>query len=224
MPTRTLLFLFSIISCTAVAENALASSTQPPRQSSPLASLQSGDTRVVLAAGQGQPRVATLCSLSALPGANAESCWQQTAPEPLIDHVQVAGRTVRLMWKWNRPGSERSRDRVCFVYDGSYASPAGSSGHLRLFWEWTVRGPVGPIEHTIRIENLSGTGVWLPLQPSVQLRWRVPATTALQSFWVEKGAGGPSAIGTHRVTLGDGYRWTGTSSTYAHPAPGQPRR
>jgi alpha-galactosidase len=45
----------------------------------------------------------------------------------------------------------------------------------------------------------------------------------LEHVYVEKGAGAPSAEGTHETALPVGYRWSGTSSTYAHPAKDQPR-
>ena len=75
----------------------------------------------------------------------------------------------------------------------------------------------------MRIENLSGDELWLPIRDSLKVDWGIPAGTALEELWVEKGAGGPSAEGTHRNAISDGYEWTGKSSTYAHPAPGKQR-
>jgi alpha-galactosidase len=87
-----------------------------------------------------------------------------------------------------------------------------------------VRGSgTGPIEHAITIQNENGSGLWLPLQHSSDFNLSVPAAAPLEHFWVEKGAGGPSAEGVHQVLVQDGYNWTGTSSSYAHPATGQPR-
>jgi alpha-galactosidase len=40
---------------------------------------------------------------------------------------------------------------------------------------------------------------------------------------VEKGAESPSPQGTHLETVSDGFRWTGRSSTYAHPVEGEGR-
>ena len=42
-------------------------------------------------------------------------------------------------------------------------------------------------------------------------------------MYVEKGDGSPSDVGTHLVQVASGYKWTGTSSTYAHPKPYEPR-
>ena len=33
----------------------------------------------------------------------------------------------------------------------------------------------------------------------------------------------PPTVGTHETALPVGYRWNGTSSTYAHPGKGEPR-
>lgn len=142
--------------------------------------------------------------------------WRAAGAEPLIDHVEVGGQELALRWRLNQAQSESSASRVRLVYDSD-------DPHLRLFWEWRVRAGHGPIEHSIRIQNLSGKGLWLPLQDSFRFSWRIPESEKVEELWVEKGAGGPSAEGTHRIPVNDGYKWTGTSSTYAHPAAGQQR-
>ena len=98
-----------------------------------------------------------------------------------------------------------------------------SRPRLRLDWEWQARAPSGPIEHTIKIENLEDRAVGLPLQDSLAFDWAVPRSSELRHLWVEKGAGTPSAEGTHEVVFADRYHWQGTSSTYAHDRPGDPR-
>ncbi len=59
---------------------------------------------------------------------------------------------------------------------------------------------------------------------SLSLDWAISATDELRNFYVEKGAG---TLSVRRAltskNMAEGYRWTGTSSTYAHPAEGQPR-
>ena len=79
------------------------------------------------------------------------------------------------------------------------------------------------IEHRITIENLGDKEAWLPMVDSLNLDWAISASDELHNFYVEKGAGTPSAQGTHLETMVEGYHWTGTSSTYAHPAEGKPR-
>ncbi len=51
----------------------------------------------------------------------------------------------------------------------------------------------------------------------------MPAKEALEQMWIEKGASSPSPAGVHRVSLSQGFSWTGTSSTYAHPHQGEQR-
>ncbi len=105
---------------------------------------------------------------------------------------------------------------IAFVYDCS--TPA-----LRLTWEWKAPASTGPVEHTIHIENLGASEIWIPMQDSFEFNWRTGPKAALRHVYVEKGAGTPSADGTHETALPVGYHWTGTSSTYAHPRKGEPR-
>ena len=138
------------------------------------------------------------------------------AEETLPAAVEVNGTSVPVIWQY-KPDLNVVGDRhAVFVYES--ANP-----HLRLRWEWQARANFGPIEHRITIENLSGQEVWLPMVDSLRLDWKIPIDAELRNFYVEKGAGSPSAQGTHSESMADGYDWTGTSSTYAHPADNQPR-
>ena len=70
--------------------------------------------------------------------------------------------------------------------------------------------PEGPLEHSIVIQNLGNEAVWLPLVPSLRFDWEINPKSALERFWVEKGADTPSPkarISTRctTVTLGHGY-------------------
>jgi hypothetical protein len=128
----------------------------------------------------------------------------------LIDHVEMNGAVQPVRWQL------QAASEGTFIYESQ-------NPRLRLYWEWRARATHGPIEHSIRIENLSSTEIWLPLQDSFRFDFHVPAEQRIQQFWVEKGASSPSAEGTHSVTLREGDSWTGSSSTYAHPGPGIPR-
>lgn len=171
--------------------------------------LANEDSTVVLTSGDEEPELSELRE-------NGGFVWIGSAPEKLIDSVESGGQKAALHWKLNLAESHIGRERVTLVYDST-------SPHLRLFWEWRSRTQHGPMEHSIRIENLSGQDLWLPLQDSLQFHWRIPGDIKLEHFWVEKGADGPSGIGTHQIPMSDGYEWTGESSTYAHPAAGQQR-
>jgi alpha-galactosidase len=119
-------------------------------------------------------------------------------------------------WTFNRDASQITEQRVLFVYE--CATP-----HLRLTWEWRLRQTYGPLEHEIRIENLDGREIWIPMQDSLAFDWQVASNDALQQMFVEKGANAPSAAGTHEVSLTDGYHWTGTASTYGDIDEREPR-
>ena len=164
------------------------------------ARLQTSDTDLTLEAAAASPRVISL----AVAG---QPKWLNRASEGLIAFVEKGGKPTPCNWNLNPDASQISDQRVAFVYDS--VSP-----HLRLTWEWDVRQPYGPIEHQIRIENLENEEIWIPMQDSLDLRWQINPQASLDHLYVEKGANTPSAIGTHLIALGEGYQWTGTSSTY----------
>jgi hypothetical protein len=171
--------------------------------------LASGRTVVTLQAGAESPRLSRL----ALDGAPT---WDNRAPEALIDHVGINGTPKQLRWRFQAAASIVDRRLVRFVYES--VNP-----HLRLSWEWRVRASPGPLEHSIRIENLSGADIWLPLQDSFRFDFQVAPGQPLKQVWVEKGASAPSEVGTHEIPFRVGNEWMGTASTYAHPAKGEPR-
>jgi len=136
--------------------------------------------------------------------------------DQLPPSVEINGARVQLTWQHKAELDAADSRHVVFVYES--AQP-----HLRLRWEWRARADFGAIEHRIVVENLGDKEAWLPMTDSLSLDWAISASDELHNFYVEKGAGTPSAQGTHVETMTEGYRWTGTSSTYAHPPEGQPR-
>jgi alpha-galactosidase len=90
---------------------------------------------------------------------------------------------------------------------------------LRLVWSWQIHTDTGPIEHRIRIQNLSPGEIWIPMQDSFRFSWQVASSEGLREMYVDKGAGKPTKIGTHNVDVPVGYQWRGMSSTYATDAP-----
>jgi hypothetical protein len=142
--------------------------------------------------------------------------WSNLQPDSLPASAEIDGATVTLTWQLKPSLGLGDPHHVVFVYE--CASP-----HLRLSWDWQSRAGFGPIEHSVTIQNLSGGELWLPMVDSLRLNWRVAPSRDLRNFYVEKGADTPSAQGTHLDLVPDGYSWTGKSSTYAHPAPGEAR-
>ncbi len=173
------------------------------------AQLKTADVILQVEAGTSVPKVVSLQP-------TGQATWISRAPEALIDSAEVNGQPMSLQWQLDAQASTIEPQHVAFVYNSQ-------SPRLRLTWEWISRANYGPIEHQIRIENLGGDEVWLPLQDSFRFDWQVAPQTQLAHVYIEKGAGSPSAEGTHEVSLAAGYKWTGTSSTYAHPAEGEPR-
>jgi alpha-galactosidase len=173
------------------------------------ATIRTEQTSLKLQAEESSPRLLSL-------GGAGEKTWTNQAPEALIGSAEIGGRSTPLKWRFNRNASRLETGDVAFVYES--ASPK-----LRLTWEWKAPVSTGPIEHAIHIENLGAKEVWIPLQDSFQFHFPIDTNAALQHVYVEKGAGTPSATGTHQTSLPVGYHWNGTSSTYAHPTGDQPR-
>ena len=136
--------------------------------------------------------------------------------ESLPATVEVNGASVPVRWKLQPHLRKADSRHVVFVYEAAYP-------HLRLSWVWESRASSGAIQHYIEVENLSGTELWLPMIDSLRLAVHYAAGTSLQHLYVEKGSDTPSDHGTHIEAIAEGYLWTGTSSTYALPLPGQPR-
>jgi len=176
------------------------------------AELRTSDVRIRLKAGEHAPRV---ISLSGTSQSGSEQMWNNDTEELLPVTVEVDGKPVPLTWQL-RPSSRLTADHVSFIYESS-------SPRLRLTWNWEARASFGAVEHSIHIENLSGRELWLPMVDSLRLGWRGVSQTSLRNFYVEKGADTPSAHGVHLDAVTDGYKWTGKSSTYAHPIEGEGR-
>jgi hypothetical protein len=173
------------------------------------AALKTSDTELLLEAG---PEAPQLTSLS-VPG---QPKWENRASEVLIPSADASDKTTPVHWIFNREASQISEQRVAFVYDST-------SPHLRLTWEWRARQAYGPIEHQIRVENLDRQEIWIPMQDSLAFNWQVDPQAPLEHLFVEKGANTPSPVGTHQIALTDGYKWTGTSSTYGDLREDEPR-
>ncbi len=142
--------------------------------------------------------------------------WQNDRLETLIGSAGMGGKLTKLLWKFNRQASHADARDVSFVYD--CANP-----RLRLVWEWKAPASSGPLEHSTHIENLDTREIWIPLQDSLIFSFATEPTVKLRHFYIDKGAGKPSAVGVHEGDLAVGYRWTAFSSTYAHTAPDQAR-
>jgi hypothetical protein len=188
--------------CAAVAARAV----EPNEVSGMLAS---AETAIDVAAGEHAPRLSTLT----LRGA---ATWTNRVEETLPAQVKVRGLARPLAWHLDRRASRVESKQIQFVY-------ITDSPRLQLVWQWRARGGQGPLEHTLSIKNLGSEPVWLPLVPSFRFAWEIDRQSALQRFWVEKGADTPSAEGTHLEALRDGDTWLGTSSTYARPLSAQAR-
>jgi hypothetical protein len=167
------------------------------------------DTIITLQANPTSPSISEL-KQSGCPA------WNGQAAEILVDHVETELHTQNISWKFNPALTQIQPTSVRLVYETS-------KPHLRLFSQWHARAAHGPIEHSIQIQNLSSEEVWFPMQDSLRFTWQIPEDAQLKHLWIEKGAGGPSAEGIHWNTISDGYKWTGESSTYAHPAEGEQR-
>jgi hypothetical protein len=171
--------------------------------------LSSAETSIAVEAGEHAPRLSTL-------EARGATAWQNQADETLPERVEVRGTALPVVWHLDRRASHFDSKQIALVY-------LADAPRLKLVWRWRARAGDGPFEHTLSIQNLSNEAAWLPLQPSLRFDWKIDPNSALERFWVEKGADTPSARGTHLDALQDGEPWQGSSSTYARPIQNQPR-
>jgi hypothetical protein len=178
-------------------------------QSPPDPIVSTSDVKLMFDGSGPQPRIALIDGPAHLSLTNR-------AEEQLPANVEINGTRVPVAWRHKQEFDQLQDHHAVFVYES--AEP-----RLRLRWEWQARADFGPIEHRITVENLGDNEVWLPMIDSLRLDWKVADTEEVRNFYVEKGAGTPSPQGTHCETIGEGYKWVGTSSTYAHPPEGAPR-
>src|SRR6185437_1921785 len=189
-------FRFAILGCTLTGVAAGAAIR---------AHLRTQQTSIAIEASSNSPRMVML--------QNADGQrWINSAPESLLPFVWQNGKRVPLHWTLNPAESQSDVRKVSFVYE---AQPVP----LRLTWSWQVRTDIGPIEHSIHIQNLSHSEIWIPMQDSFRFSWQVAPSESLREMYIDKGAGKPTEIGTHDVDVPVGYQWQGMSSTYATDAP-----
>ena len=161
------------------------------RWARPDARLQTADTELVLEAGSAAPRLVSL----GIPGFSPTG--RTALPKPNFNCGFIgSGRA--------RASGPSTAEPARPVNNGWLSSTIRASPHLRLTWEWRTRQAYGPIEHQIRIENLDNQEIWIPMQDSLALNWQVDPQSALEHFFVEKGANTPSSIGTHQVAVDRG--------------------
>jgi len=173
------------------------------------AKLANSDVSLCLQNNGAEPRIASISARKQLE-------LENKVGESLPATVEVNGASVAVQWKLQPHLGEADSRHVVFVYEA--AEP-----HLRLHWVWESRASSGAMEHYIEVENLSGKELWLPMIDSLRLAVHYATGASLEHVYVEKGSNTPSGHGTHNEAIANGYIWTGTSSTYALPQPGQPR-
>ena len=191
----------------------LVSAVLPSMAEKPV-TLGTRDTRLTLVAGAHGPRVMGLAGTGGFSSGNE-------AEEILPATVWIDEKPVAVSWKLDGKRTVADGRRVEFVYVSGAGEPKLTARSL-----WQARADFGPVEHTITVESRDGREMWLPMIDSLSLKLD-HATGAdgqpLRHFSVEKGADTPSAEGTHESAIGEGFAWTGMSSTYARPYPNTAR-
>jgi hypothetical protein len=188
----------------ACAAAASAAAVEAPR-----ARLATSDTVITVEAGPDAPRLLSLAGQGMPP-------WSNRGVDSLPREVVVNGAVQAVVWHLDRAATRFGVRDIEEVY-------VADAPRLKLLWRWRARAGNGPLEHSIVIQNSSSEPIEMPLIPTVRFDWQIPAATALERFWVEKGGDTPSAEGTHRDVFNDGDVWAGRSSTYARPRPREPR-
>jgi hypothetical protein len=168
-------------------------------------SVATGDTSVQVEAQDGRLKLVALKSVRS--GWN----WATGNELPLITAVEIEGQASALHWKFKTHSSPKGKSgqpaQEIFVFENE--NPA-----LELKSSWSAYSGPGPVEHQITISNKGDIAVMLPLQLSIAMDTRGPTGQSLDNVWVEKGAGKPSAIGTHRTKVGKDFSATLISTPY----------
>ncbi len=175
--------------------------------------VSTSDTTLVVRAGERVPAVVSL----RVGGIN----WENHGPEKMIGRVRIGGEWQPVHWKLSSVDATGLPRRVIMIYESDVP-------HLRLQWSWEARARAGPIEHAVTLTNLGERPLELPVPDSFAFAWNLESqgsrSVRLRHLWIEKGAGKPSAEGTHETAVEPHYKWLGTSSTYAPDSgPGEPR-
>src|SRR5215475_5997515 len=169
------------------------------------ASLATSDTEIQVEAADNKLK------LSILKSARMNWNWVAGSEMPFINSAEVNEKTLPLSWKFKRLNdsvdSQRQVSQQMFVFENEH--PA-----LELNSIWTAHSGHGPVEHQITIRNRGNISVVLPLQPTIVFDARAPRGHFLENIWVEKGAGKPSAIGTHRTKVEKGFSANLISTPY----------
>ena len=139
------------------------------------------------------------------------------AVEPLPASVEINGASVPLTWQHKRELSTHDKTHVRVrlrIGRPPSAPPMGMAGARGLRASRTSHHH----RESRRQGSLASDGRFAALD------FNGPVTNEVRntSMW-RKAPARPSAQGTHLDTVSEGYRWTGTSSTYAIPAPKAPR-
>ena len=182
---------------------ALAFAISPVVQAQQRWSLQTEDTSLTLAANAGELAITSLSSTG-----DAVNWIMEPVALALPDHVFIHNAAQPVHWKLmgEAGGHTRGETTLRFTSD---------EPKLELLSIWQAQSGPGPIEHHFEIVNRSGEWIEVPSQLSLALSLRAPADHSLENWWVEKGGGKPSDVGTHREPIRNGYHFNGRSTPYA---------
>jgi hypothetical protein len=187
-------------------------------QTAPVEAVQSdvgrvanADTFLVLQANANSVQLISIASKSG-------SRWLNSFAEALPASVLYRSKRISLRWQYNSVLSSKSsqNEKRCFVFECQSPPMVARS-------EWCARDAHGPIEHRIVIENHSSKEYYLPFFDSLRCQWQFPAGEPMVQTFIDKGAGRPTEIGTHIVSIPATYSWNGFYSSYGEdPHAGRP--
>jgi hypothetical protein len=140
--------------------------------------------------------------------------WASSPTEmPLINHAYIRGEKQAIQWEFkNVVVEEKNGTKIILNF-------RTSKPEMELSSFWQARPGPGPVEHGIIIRNLSKDEIQIPLQKTFDFKLLAPIKHQMECWWVEKGNGAPTLLGTHREILFDGYYFYKPSTPYC-AAPG----
>ncbi|MBN1901514.1 alpha-galactosidase [Candidatus Sumerlaeota bacterium] len=126
----------------------------------------------------------------------------------LMNHVYIRGERKSIKWEF--------KDALLEEKNGTKLALNFKAAHppLELSSIWKAYPGPGPIEHEILIRNLSTEEIQIPIQKTIDFQLLLPIRHQIECWWVEKGNGTPSLIGTHKEIIYDGYYFYKPSTPY----------
>ncbi len=136
---------------------------------------------------------------------------------PFVSEALADGRPVKISWRFESEAATADPGpRHTFRYSCEALG-------LEMSSTWIGSAGPGPVEHELTIINQGRQTILLPIPSTLAFSTGCPAGDAPpENWWVEKGAGHPSAVGLHREQVTADFSRSLVSTPYSGDNPPEP--